>query len=493
MYHGLHGGLYGTIVTKGPQMLQSADDFRMTAPENHPHHTAPFLERNHAWSLFSLALVLRLAVFFFILLRFGDAGFILPPFSDGHGYVAIANNVLAGNGFSRDEVAPFTPDTKRVPLYPLFLSLTFALSGGAWWLAALLQTVMSSALVLLVYKITDAVAGRRAAFFAGILAALHPFAIFLSTQLLAETFFTLILFGAFVFVMRTLTHPAYRAVSIGGVLMGLAALVKPAAQYIPFLILPFIALRLKTVQRLMYPIVFIACFAIAIAPWVTRNYVASGVPTLSYEANILFDLHIAGYTAFKETGAAANADKYRTVQNEQELLATGRGELAGRVLILAASDPITFTRYLLISTVPFVFGDGFVTMVTALSPNSTVPAWNFSTSASALGSTIGFGVLPTWLVLLSLFSKALWAFVLLGAVIGGARLIYNGAAQRLIAFSFILVIAYFMFAGGPVQSARYRMPVEPLIFLMAGVGVSEMVRLLETHRRSRRTLPPQSN
>lgn len=453
----------------------------------------PFLERNHVWAIAACALLLRLAVLFFILFQFGDTGFILPPFSDGHGYVTIAQNVLAGNGFSLDEQAPFHSDTKRVPLYPLFLSLTFALSGGAFWLAALFQVFMGAAVAFVLYKVTDALAGRRAAFFAGAIAAVYPFSVFLSTQLLAETLFVLVLFGAFSFFLRSPASPTYRSIAIAGVLMGLATLVKPAAQYIPFLLLPFIALRQRGLQRFAQPAVFVICFLLVISPWVARNHYTSGKATLSHEANILLDLHYAGYMAYTKTGAAGRADEYRTATSTETMNAISRGEFIRRILVVMATDPIGFAKYLSISTVPFVFGDGFVTMVSALSPSQAIPAWNFSTSGSALGRTLGFGALSPTLLFFSLASKALWGLVLICATFGFIRLLRYRGDKMFMALGIGLVTAYFMFAGGPVQSARYRAPVEPLIFLLAGIGAAEFMRLYAIHSRRRDTLPSGSN
>lgn len=451
--------------------------------------TPSFFDRDHSWAITGAALVLRLAMFLVILLQFGDAGFILPPFSDGLGYVTIANNVLHGNGFSLETEVPFIPDTKRVPLYPLFLAGTFAVTAGAYWLAALLQTFLSAAIVFFIYRITASFANRRAAFAAAALAAVYPFAIFLSTQLLAETLFTFVLFAAFAFFVRSAQLHGYRAAIGGGLLMGAATLVKPAGQYIPFLLAPFVALKQSGLMRVSQPVVYLVCFLLVMSPWIVRNSMTSGHAELSHEANILLDLHYAGYMALKETGAAGRADEFRTVKTSEEVNAVSRGELIRRLLVVMAHDPVGFAKYLALVAVPFSFGDGFVTMVTALSPHQAIPAWNFSTSPAAFARTLGFGILPAWLIVLSIGIKGMWGLVLLSAI-GGFVMLLRGSKDKVFtALGMAIVIAYFMFAGGPVQSARYRQPVEPLIFLLAGIGIAEMTRLVAIHARTRRTLP----
>jgi lysylphosphatidylglycerol synthetase-like protein (DUF2156 family) len=148
---------------------------------------------------------------------------------------------------------------------------------------------------------------------------------------------------------------------------------------------------------------------------------------------------------------------------------------------LALHDPIGFSEYLALSTIPFVFGDGFVTMVDSLSPGA-VPAWNFSTSGNALSRTIGFGILPPGIVALSLASKAFWALVLVSAIAGFVVLLMRERAYSLSAIAILFVVAYFMFAGGPVQSARYRQPVEPLIFVLSGIGIASIMQLAQMRR-----------
>jgi 4-amino-4-deoxy-L-arabinose transferase-like glycosyltransferase len=444
-----------------------------------------FLDRDHGWAIFCGALVMRLAVFSFILARFGDAGFILPPFSDGHGYVTIANNILEHRGFSLDEAEPFTPDLKRVPLYPLFLSATFLLAGGSWWLASFLQTIIGAAVALLLYKITDSFAGRRAAFIAGTIAAIHPFSIFLSTQLLAETMFTCVALASFALFMQAVKRPSALKFVYAGAAIGVATLIKPAGQYMACLLFPFIALFSRGMHRLIYPTIYIACFVLVLTPWVARNHSVTGHTTLSFEANILFDLHVAGYLAFKETGSASNAQAYRWASNTEEVLSHTRGEYIARIVTTAVNDPIGFGTYLAISTIPFIFGDGFVTMARSLSPDSQIPPWNFSLSPIALAQTIGFGTLPPGLIIVSLVGKTLWGIVLVGAVWGFVHLIRSGKERMLIAIAIAFLVAYLMFAGGPVQSARYRAPVEPLIFMLAGIGIAHM---LEIHALRRRKL-----
>ncbi len=438
-----------------------------------------FFERDHAWFFLLFAFLLRFAVFCFILVCFGDTGFFLSPFSDGQGYVTIAQNLLPGHGFSLDTAEPYSADIKRVPLYPLFLASTFALTGGAWWLAALLQVVIGSAVVFWIYRLTLELWEKRAAFFAAVFASIQPFAIFLSTQLLAEALFSAVLFASFVFLFRALRSEKRYVFLIAGLIAGLAMLVKPAAEYVPVLMTPLIALAERGVKRLSNPVLYLLGIALIISPWIIRNDMVSGIPTISYESSVLFSLHLAGYNAYKATGAAGNEAHYRPDDTYEAVVGTPQSEYFMRVLRTFASDPIGFSKYLAITTVPFLFGDGFVTIHNALTTNSSVPAWDFSTSASMLGRTIGFGVLPPQLLVLSIVSKALWALVLLAALWGFVSLVLKGTLHLYVGIACALAITYFMLAGGPVNSARYRQPVEPLFFVLAGIGVANIWSRIE--------------
>jgi hypothetical protein len=249
-----------------------------------------------------------------------------------------------------------------------------------------------------------------------------------------------------------------------------------------------IAFAGRGAKRTWSPLLYIIGFLIVISPWILRNSVVVGIPTVSHEANILFSLHIAGYKAFKETGVANvhSADRYR--DDQATMYSTPRSQYFARLLMIAVSDPVVFFHYLALTTIPFIFGDGFVTIVQSLWSNSNLPPWDFSSSPSALGRTIGFGVLPPTLLFLSIMSKGLWGVIVVSAGFGFIQLLRSGGYKIFVGAAIALTVCYFMVAGSYVNSARYRQPVEPLILVLSGIGISRIFEIWE-NRKKRVRLP----
>ena len=149
-----------------------------------------------------------------------------------------------------------------------------------------------------------------------------------------------------------------------------------------------------------------------------------------------------------------------------------RSEFARRLAKTVLAAPFGFAGYFVTTLVPFVFGDGLVTMFASLAPAFAIPAWTFSWKASALGASRGFGTSSLGVVFLLVLGKLFWAAMWFFAIRGAARAWRSGGAARAFALCALLLVLYFAFPGGPVNSARYRFPVEPLILIAAGIGVS---------------------
>ena len=77
------------------------------------------MPRKLLW-VFLLALSAR-ALFFACAVANSDGRFT-QVFPRDDGYYEIAENLIAGNGFSKEIRSPFIPDSIRAPIYPLFLA-----------------------------------------------------------------------------------------------------------------------------------------------------------------------------------------------------------------------------------------------------------------------------------------------------------------------------------------------------------------------------------
>jgi hypothetical protein len=207
----------------------------------------------------------------------------LRVFGDAVQYYQIAENLVAGNGFSLQDSPPYYPEANRPPVYPLFLAafLYLAKSPLSVLLIVLAQCAIAAWSLTKVYDTLMVLSeGRDSSMnvLATILLGLSSTFIVLVFRLYTEVLF-LAFFALFLnFIVRTFKLPGefksrrvlYTAVI--GVLLGLMTLTRPIAQLLIVVVVALFMMRKK------YPevLVSVVTFALVISPWIIRNYRAYG-------------------------------------------------------------------------------------------------------------------------------------------------------------------------------------------------------------------------
>ncbi len=126
----------------------------------------------------------------------------------------------------------------RPPGYPFFLALTYRLTGTGYWWPRALQMALGLASCLLLHRLARQGFGRPAALFAAALMAVYWIFIFFEAELMAVSLLLLLLISALVLAARWREGLTVRRALGVGVLIGLAALVRPnAAVLLPVLVL----------------------------------------------------------------------------------------------------------------------------------------------------------------------------------------------------------------------------------------------------------------
>ena len=153
-----------------------------------------------------------------------------------------------------------------MPLYPALVAIL-----GPGWPQLFIDIALSTALVWLIYELTDAIfADKRAAVLAATFAAIYPYFIFYSIVGLTETLFMVLLLAAYVSWYRN----AYIAASVFSVL---AILTRPILDLLaPILILYFaLAIHGLSIKAAMkYLAIYAGIYCILMAPWWLHNYKA---------------------------------------------------------------------------------------------------------------------------------------------------------------------------------------------------------------------------
>lgn len=225
--------------------------------------------------------------------RFGFSAYVVglhaPTKGDEIDYHAIATHLADGRGFvSTEEV----PTARRPPAYPVFLSLLYRVTGPAPAAGRVAQVVLGVLVVWLTARVARAWFGERAAVWAGWLAALNPFLIFVSGYLLTENLYLVFLLGA---MALAATPPAFcrstlvRAAVVGA-LLALAALARPSGLPMLEWMLAAALLFGAAPWRLRLTRIALAAvaFGIVMLPWLARNARVVGAPVLTTHGGMTF-------------------------------------------------------------------------------------------------------------------------------------------------------------------------------------------------------------
>jgi Dolichyl-phosphate-mannose-protein mannosyltransferase len=225
----------------------------------------------------ALAFVLRLVA---RLLYTGIADFWLY----GYGFFfELAQSIAQGQGFS----VGGPPTAFRVPLYPILLA-GLTLGHQAFWPIVIAQSAIGAGIAIcaaqLACRLFQGQAGERAAILAAAVTALYPYYIVHDTALQETSFFTLLTIVAVLLLVQTVRDGKISSGTLAGLMLGLDVLTRPT-------IAPFAALAIVWLlwrRRVRAGVACALLLAVTVLPWIWRNAVVIGDPTLSTETGIEF-------------------------------------------------------------------------------------------------------------------------------------------------------------------------------------------------------------
>ncbi len=102
-------------------------------------------------------------------------------------YHALAQNLVAGNGFTSDGAPPYQPNSFAQPGYPAFVALFYLLTGGSQKAVVLAQVALELLTLLIVFKMCESLKlSRRVQLTSMAIGLMSPFLVSNSTFLLTE-------------------------------------------------------------------------------------------------------------------------------------------------------------------------------------------------------------------------------------------------------------------------------------------------------------------
>lgn len=208
--------------------------------------------------------------------------FEIYPFSDALIYAQYAQSALAGHGF-------LWPDVPARPLYIAFLTWLHALAGQDYVQVIALQTLALAAFPAILYLIGKELGGHPLGLGLAMLAVLRdltanvaaPFALnYTYSKLFFSEIPAALLISLFTLFsirwMRATRSTPHAALFLGG-LLGLACLIRlqSAILLVPVIIFAFFVIKDRRTWALGSAAMVLGV-ALAFAPWLTRNYLATG-------------------------------------------------------------------------------------------------------------------------------------------------------------------------------------------------------------------------
>ncbi|MCG6534991.1 MAG: hypothetical protein L7F78_09920, partial [Syntrophales bacterium LBB04] len=270
---------------------------------------------------------------------------------------------------------------------------------------------------------------------------------------------------------------------------GLAALVRPVAQFIPLLMAFFLLLSLRKERKkaLLMTCFFALFFLLTISPWMIRNLVQFNTPALSvvgeYDLTILYvqpmEMERRGQAFSKiRKSLLDEADQLmiRDGLDPQKMNDFQKGRYWKKLAFHYISRyPYSFLKH-------YLFGIAHTLGNLATGPYVEMLQLSKNTSKFSIkghSSLVKLG--KAW------FQQKTWPEMGIGLIIGFYLLVtYTLSAigvltfwrkyrhQLLLWFSFILVF-YFLFITGTAGLARYKLPAVPFYLPFVGLGLKHVL------------------
>lgn len=190
---------------------------------------------------------------------------------DEQDYNRLACNLVQYGEFAFE---PGELTSLRPPLYPVMVAGVYRLFGMENYQAVrLLQAILSLVNVILLYRLGCAVLPRKAGLWLAGMYAFYPSLLGYNNLLLTEVLFTFLLCAFCDLLIRALQSDSLPCLAVSAVLLGLAALTRSVVWLFPLVLACFLPLSFlgNWRRRLSASAIFVAVFALTLAPWAYRN------------------------------------------------------------------------------------------------------------------------------------------------------------------------------------------------------------------------------
>lgn len=374
-----------------------------------------------------------LLIFIFLLAFIVRLVFILNssdiPEADAYVYDRLAVSLSQGGGYVNTDG---TAHSLYPPFYPFFLSLIYRFLGHSYTGVKIVQSIIGAFSCVLIYLIGKRIYGFAIGAIASGISVFYPPFIMSTKLLLTELVFTFLLVLVILYLLKIQEEPHLRRCIILGLLLGIALLTKSVMIFFPFFIVPlFIYLKKNYLDKLKRFIVLMSFFVLSISPWIIRNY------------NI--------YHRFVPGSAHSGLGLYSSYRPAGGIF--GMNAAADDPVVIEAnkiSSPVARSDFLIKKTLEFIADNP--SKVLLLEFKKILYFWAPFDWEIVGGRWFNF------------VYAAMLPFVALGFIMAFKQFGINHPILLPIIYFQIMTLIFY---GSP----RFRLPVEPYLFILAAVGI----------------------
>lgn len=345
----------------------------------------------------------------------------------------------------------------RPPVYPLFVTLS-TLGGRNYVAIVILQSIMGAGTALCAYFIGTELFDRKTGLLAALGVAVYPYFVMHDTALQETGLFTLLTALSVLFLLKSRRSSAKQVWVIAGISLGLAVLTRATlAVFIPFALLwlLFFAGLPKHDAVRRAGVVAIA-FVLTVSPWLIRNYLVVGTPTLSTLTGLTLwagnnPYTFANYPAGSIDGSVARASMELPQQDKEAIKSLSSNEVAQNAWYMTkALDYMKTNRS--------------ATVRRAFSKLGAAFSWKQNPAREGFVQTVYFLSYVPALV-----------FAIAGAWMSRKRWRENGAIYGLF-ISFVVVTAVFF------AHTSHRVYLDVYLLVFGAYAVTVLLRLISNNR-----------
>jgi 4-amino-4-deoxy-L-arabinose transferase-like glycosyltransferase len=419
----------------------------------------------------------RLSLLALVLGRCGAQALNRP---DTNSYLEPGRNLLFQGRFIESGM----PEIVRTPGYPLFLALS-SLAGPI--AAALMQVLLSVVSVVLVWRLARAVfRDQTIALIAAWLFAFEPLSITYSILLLPETLFLALWLLSLERLVVFLRGRQLSVLAAAGIFLAAAAFVRPVAYYLPIALALGLAVVMARDTRLRWraPAVLLLATIPWLAAWQVRNYVETGFGGFSsiQQKNLYFFTAAEALSRIEHRPLAEVQDDLG-YDNERQFIsrtpaAVGWNQaqriafIGSEAVRILRAHPAIFLRNYIAGEIRVALNPGAAVLVSLVNTPVDDEAFLREREQGPVRAALWMAKTHPWqmtsMAFLEMLLLALYALAVIGVARSSLRhSMPNGSLGLLLGVSLYFLVAS---AVGAVGAARFRLPVMPVVCVMAAAG-----------------------